>query len=397
MINFSISHQHPNSQARTGRLTTPHGTVDTPVFMPVGTLGPVKGITSDELQSCGFGLMLSNSYHLYLRPGYQLIAEMGGLHQFTGWTGSILTDSGGFQLVSLSDLRKITDEGVTFKSHLDGSMHLLTPERCIEIQMALGSDIMMVLDECPAYPCTIDQVSEAVRRSTKWARQCKQAAQTSEQALFGIVQGGLDADLRRKAADDLVEIGFDGYALGGLSLGEDKLAMMAIIEASVRELPSDRPRYLMGVGLPEDLVEGVLRGVDMFDCVIPSRHGRTGWLFTSTGRVMIKNSQYARDESPIDKQCGCLVCQKHSRAYLRHLFLSNEMLGVRLNTFHNLWYYHQLMKQIREAIKESRLLEFREQFYATREVSPRSTAYVEEVGVVTTGGNGKLRKEQKLC
>ena len=397
MINFSISYQHSPSQARIGRLTTPHGTVDTPVFMPVGTLGPVKGIAPDELKSCGFGLMLSNSYHLYLRPGYQLIAEMGGLHQFTGWTGSILTDSGGFQLVSLSDLRKITDEGVTFKSHLDGSMHLLTPERCIEIQMALGSDIMMVLDECPAYPCTIDQVSEAVRRSTKWARQCKQAAQTSEQALFGIVQGGLDADLRRKAADDLVEIGFDGYALGGLSLGEDKLAMMAMIEASIPELPPDRPRYLMGVGLPEDLVEGVLRGIDMFDCVIPSRHGRTGWLFTSAGRVMIKNAQYARDESSIDEQCACPVCQKHSRAYLRHLFLSNEMLGVRLNTLHNLWYYYQLMKQIREAIQEGRLLEFREEFYAMRKASPRGVAYIEEVGADMNGRNENIRKEQKLC
>ena len=397
MISFSISNQRSSSQARTGRLTTPHGTVDTPVFMPVGTLGPVKGITPDELQSCGFGLMLSNSYHLYLRPGYQLIAEMGGLHRFTGWTKSILTDSGGFQLVSLSDLRKITDEGVTFKSHLDGSMHLLTPERCMEIQMALGSDIMMVLDECPTHPCTIDQASEAVHRSTKWAWRCKQAAQTSKQALFGIVQGGLDADLRRKAAHDLVEIGFDGYALGGLSLGEDKLAMMAMIEASIHELPPDRPRYLMGVGLPEDLIEGVLRGVDMFDCVIPSRHGRTGWLFTSTGRVMIKNAQYARDESPIDKQCGCLVCQKHSRAYLRHLFLSNEMLGVRLNTLHNLWYYHQLMKQIREAIQEDRLLEFREEFYAMRKASPRGVAYVEEVGADMNGRNENIRKEQKLC
>ena len=397
MINFSILHQDSSSQARNGRLTTPHGTVDTPVFMPVGTLGPVKGITPDELQSCGFGLMLSNSYHLYLRPGHQLIAEMGGLHQFTGWAGAILTDSGGFQLVSLSDLRKITDEGVTFKSHLDGSMHLLTPERCMEIQMALGSDIMMVLDECPTYPCTIEQVSKAVNRSTQWAWQCKQAVQGSAQALFGIVQGGLDADLRRKAAHDLVEIGFDGYALGGLSLGEDKLAMMAVIEASIPELPPDRPRYLMGVGLPEDLLEGVLRGIDMFDCVIPSRHGRTGWLFTSTGRVMIKNAQYARDESSIDEQCGCPVCQKHSRAYLRHLFLSNEMLGVRLNTLHNLWYYHQLMKQIREAIEEDRLLEFREQFYATREASPRGLAYVEGIGADMTRRNGNIEKEKKLC
>jgi len=396
MIQFSVSHQDAACQARTGRLATSHGIVETPVFMPVGTLGPVKGITPDELHSCGFGLMLSNSYHLYLRPGHQLIAELGGLHRFTGWSGAILTDSGGFQIVSLSDLRHITDEGVTFKSHLDGSMHELTPERCMEIQMALGSDIMMVLDECPTHPCTTEQAREAVRRSTQWARLCKQAAQGSGQALFGIVQGGLDADLRRTAAHDLVEMEFDGYALGGLSLGEDKLAMMAMIEATIPELPENHPRYLMGVGLPEDLVEGVVRGIDMFDCVIPSRHGRTGWLFTSTGRVMIKNAQYARDESPIDHQCTCPVCERYSRAYLRHLFVSNEMLGVRLNTIHNLWYYHQLMKQLHEAIQEDRLLAYREQFYATREISPRSAAYVEKVGAGLTGQNGNSRKEQAL-
>jgi len=396
MIQFSPLHQESTCQARTGRLTTLHGIVETPVFMPVGTLGPVKGISPDELQSCGFGLMLSNSYHLYLRPGHQLIADMGGLHQFAGWSGAILTDSGGFQMVSLSDLRHITDEGVTFKSHLNGSMHQLTPERCMDIQMALGSDIMMVLDECPTHPCTFEQAREAVRRSTQWARQCKEAAQHCDQALFGIVQGGLDADLRRWAAQALVKIGFDGYALGGLSLGEDKLAMMAMIEATIPELPQDRPRYLMGVGLPEDLVEAVVRGIDMFDCVIPSRHGRTGWLFTTTVRVMIKNAQYIRDESPIDDQCSCPVCQKYSRAYLRHLFVSNEMLGVRLNTIHNLWYYGRLMKQLREAIQEDRVIAFREHFYNTREASPRSTAYVEKVSVGLTGRNGRSQKEQEL-
>ncbi|MDA0739552.1 MAG: tRNA guanosine(34) transglycosylase Tgt [Nitrospirae bacterium] len=396
MIQFSISHQESGCQARTGRLTTIHGIMETPVFMPVGTLGPVKGISPEELQACGFGLMLSNSYHLYLRPGHQLIAEMGGLHRFAGWSGAILTDSGGFQMVSLSDLRRITDDGVTFKSHLDGSMHELTPARCMEIQMALGSDIMMVLDECPTHPCSAEQAREAVRRSTQWARQCKEAAQQSDQALFGIVQGGLDADLRRQAAQALIELEFDGYALGGLSLGEDKLAMMAMIDASIPELPRDRPRYLMGVGLPEDLVEAVIRGIDMFDCVIPSRHGRTGWLFTTFGRVMIKNAQYARDESPIDDQCACPVCQKYSRAYLRHLFVSNEMLGVRLNTIHNLWYYAQLMQQLREAIQEDRLLAFREHFYHTREASPRSMAYVEEVSVSVTDRNGSSQKEQEL-
>ena len=396
MMQFSTSHKETTCQARTGCLTTPHGTIETPVFMPVGTLGPVKGIAPDELKSCGFGLMLSNSYHLYLRPGHELIAELGGLHRFASWSGAILTDSGGFQMVSLSDLRHITDEGVTFKSHLDGSLHQLTPARCMEIQRALGSDIMMVLDECPTHPCTTDQAREAVRRSTHWARQCKEAAEGSSQALFGIVQGGLDVDLRRTAAQDLVAMGFDGYALGGLSLGEDKLAMLAMIEATISELPEDHPRYLMGVGLPEDLVEGVIRGIDMFDCVMPSRHGRTGWLFTSTGRVMIKNAQYIRDESPIDAQCGCPVCQKYSRAYLRHLFVSNEMLGVRLNTLHNLWYYQQLMTHMREAIQQDRLLAFREQFYATREASPRSTAYLDEIGVGVIDRNGHSRKEQAL-
>jgi queuine tRNA-ribosyltransferase len=396
MIQFSISHRDIACKARSGQLTTPHGTIETPVFMPVGTSGPVKGISPDELKSCGFGLMLSNSYHLYLRPGHKLIAELGGLHRFASWSGAILTDSGGFQMVSLSDLRRITDDGVTFKSHLDGSLHLLTPERCVEIQRALGSDIMMVLDECPTHPCTTEQAREAVRRSTRWARQCQEAAEGSGQALFGIVQGGLDADLRRTAALALVEMGFDGYALGGLSLGEDKLAMMAMIEATIPELPPDHPRYLMGVGLPEDLVEGVIRGIDMFDCVIPSRHGRTGWLFTSTGRVMIKNAQYARDESPIDDQCACPVCQKYSRAYLRHLFVSNEMLGVRLNTLHNLWYYRQLMQQMREAIQEDRLLAFREEFYKNREASPRGSAYIEEMSVGVTDRNGRSRKEQVL-
>ena len=344
--------------------------------MPVGTLGPVKGVAPDELQSCGFGVMLSNSYHLSLRPGHHLIAELGGLHRFTGWPGAIITDSGGFQIVSLSNLRHITDEGVTFQSHLDGSLHQLTPERCMDIQMALGADIMMVLDECPTHPCTNEQARDAVCRSTQWARRCKQASQKSDQALFGIVQGGVDKELRRTAAQQLVEMGFDGYALGGLSVGEDKLAMMAMVEASIPVLPQDRPRYLMGVGLPEDLVEGVVRGIDMFDCVIPSRHGRTGWLFTSTGRVIIKQAHYARDDSPIDDQCSCPVCQRYSRAYLRHLFVSNEMLGVRLNTLHNLWYYQQLMRQMRAAIQQDQLLRFREQFYETREASPRSAAYV---------------------
>lgn len=356
------------------------------MFMPVGTLGPVKGIGPDDLRDCGFGLMLNNAYHLYLRPGHELIAEMGGLHQFTGWPGAILTDSGGFQLVSLSNLRKITDDGVTFKSHLDGSLHQITPERCMEIQMALGADIMMVLDECPSHPCSMEEAKQAVGRTTQWARRCQTAAGSRSQALFGIVQGALHAELRRQSAQEIVALEFDGYALGGLSLGEDKPAMFAMIEVSVKELPIARPRYLMGVGLPEDLVEGVMRGVDLFDCVIPSRHGRTGWLFTTTGRVLIKQAQYARDESPIDPHCSCPVCQRYSRAYLRHLFISNEMLGMRLNTLHNLWYYRELMTCMGKAIEHDRFLSFREEFYEQRLDCPRGQAYAEAVGMAGRSG-----------
>jgi queuine tRNA-ribosyltransferase len=360
---------------------TPHGSIDTPAFMPVGSLGPVKGITPEELASCGYGLMLSNAYHLYLRPGHQLIADQGGLHHFTGWKGAFLTDSGGFQLVSLAELCQVEEEGVQFKSHLDGSQHVLTPELSIKIQMALGSDIMMVLDECPVHPCSQEKAQESVQRTTRWAQRCLTAAEGSGQALFGIVQGGLDAKLRQLSARDLVQFDFPGYALGGLSLGEEKVPMFHMIETVVAELPASSPRYLMGVGMPEDLVEGVYRGLDLFDCVIPSRHGRTGWLFTSTGRVLIKNAQYARDDSPIDSACQCPVCTRHSRAYLRHLFMTNEMLGARLNTLHNLWYYAQLMNELREAIRQDRLSTYRREFYERRKGYSRSTAYAELAGI----------------
>ena len=381
MISFSVLQPDRACAARSAVLVTSRGTVKTPAFMPVGTLGTVKGIASEELQGLGFGLMLSNAYHLYLRPGHQLIQEQGGLHRFTGWNGSILTDSGGFQLVSLADLHEVTDDGISFQSHLDGSSHQLTPELCMEIQESLGSDIMMALDECPPYPCTREQAQVSVVRTTKWAQRCVLASRGHQRALFGIVQGALDADLRRQSARELVEMEFDGYALGGLSLGEDKPATFAMIEASIAELPPSHPRYLMGVGLPEDLVEGVMRGVDLFDCVVPSRHGRTGWLFTTHGRVLIKNAQYARDDSPIDEQCHCPVCRKYSRAYLRHLYVSNEMLGVRLNTIHNLWYYHTLMTEMSSAIQTGTFLTFRRQFYEQRRHCPRSVAYAELAGV----------------
>lgn len=391
---FSVHRQDPRCAARSAVLSTPHGDIDTPAFMPVGTLGTVKGMAPDELRGLGFGLMLSNAYHLYLRPGHRLIQEQGGLHRFTGWNGAILTDSGGFQLVSLADLRKITDDGIAFRSHLDGSLHQLTPELCMEIQMALGSDVMMALDECPPHPCSIEQARIAVARTTAWAKRCAAAARDRRQALFGIVQGALDADLRRQSARELVEIGFDGYAIGGLSLGEDKPALLAMLEVSVNELPVSHPRYLMGVGLPEDLVEGVMRGVDMFDCVIPSRHGRTGWLSTTQGRVLIKHAQYAKDDGPIDAQCGCPVCRKYSRAYLRHLYLSNEMLGVRLNTIHNLWYYRTLMDAMRSAIQDGAFPAFRRAFYEQRREYEKSAAYAELVGATvvaegsTTGKDG---------
>ncbi len=287
----------------------------------------------------------------------------------------MLTDSGGFQLVSLAALRTITDDGIAFQSHLDGSKHHWTPELCMAIQMALGADIMMTLDECPISACSREQAHAAVVRTTKWAQRCVLASRDRSQALFGIVQGALDVDLRRQAARELVEIGFDGYAIGGLSLGEKKPSLFAMVEASVAELPLSRPRYLMGVGLPEDLVEGVMRGVDLFDCVMPSRHGRTGWLFTNQGRILIKQARYAKDESPIDEQCGCYVCRKYSRSYLRHLYVSNEMLGVRLNTIHNLWYYQTLMATMRAAIHSRKFLAFRRRFYEQRRDCPRSAAY----------------------
>jgi queuine tRNA-ribosyltransferase len=367
---FRVLFQDPGSHARLGELQTGHGTVATPAFMPVGSQATVKGLTPDELSIVGAEILLCNAYHLYLRPGHPTIREMGGLHRFMGWPGSILTDSGGYQIFSLAPLCKVSDDGVTFQSHLDGSLHRLTPEAAIEIQEALGSDIAMVLDECLRYPASLEAAQASLDRTNAWARRCRDARGRSDQAVFGIVQGGHHPDLRAAGAASLAAIGFDGYALGGLSVGEDKPAMHAAIEAAVAELPASAPRYLMGVGMPEDLIEGVERGIDLFDCVIPTRHGRTGWLFTSFGRVLIKNAQYARDEAPIDPACSCPVCRVYSRAYLRHLFLAKEMLGVRLNTLHNLYYLLNFMRQMREAIRQGRLADFRAQFYAGRETCP---------------------------
>ena len=358
------SHQpDPHSKGRVGLLTTSHGTIETPTFMPVGSLGPVKGLEPDDLHTLGFGLILNNAYHLYLRPGHKLVADMGGLHAFTGWSGAILTDSGGFQIFSLAKLCAITDDGVTFQSHIDGSTHVITPEKAIEIEEALGADIMMVLDQCVALPAGREAILEGARRTRLWAERCQAARRRTDQALFGIVQGGLEADVRVASARELVPLGFEGYAIGGLSVGEGKADMYAMLDVTVPELPETKPRYLMGVGLPEDLIEGVARGVDLFDCVVPSRHGRTGSLFTSFGRVVIKQARYANDERPIDPACGCPVCGRYSRAYLHHLFMVKEMLGARLNTIHNLWYFSDLMRGMREALREKRFSAFREAFY----------------------------------
>ncbi len=369
MFEFTLRQADANGGVRLGTLTTTHGTIETPAFMPVGSLGAVKGIGPEDLESLGFGLILNNAYHLYLRPGHRVVEELGGLHSFTGWPGAILTDSGGFQVFSLAKLCRVTDEGVTFQSHVDGSSHHITPERAIEIQEALGADIIMAFDECVALPSSRERVHEALQRTSTWARRCQTARRRSDQALFGIVQGGHDPALRVESARDLVSLGFDGYAIGGLSVGEAKPVMYSMLEATVPELPAGRPRYLMGVGMPEDLVEGVARGIDLFDCVVPTRHGRTGWLFTSTGRVLIKQARYAKDERPIDPACRCQVCQRHSRAYLHHLFGVKEMLGVRLNTLHNLYYFADLMWQVRAAIAAGSFAAFRREFHAKREAA----------------------------
>jgi queuine tRNA-ribosyltransferase len=363
MMQYQVQQSDRHSKGRIGLLTTGHAAINTPAFMPVGSLGPVKGLEPEDLQSLGFRLILNNAYHLYLRPGHKIVADMGGLHAFTGWPGAILTDSGGFQIFSLAKLCEITDEGVMFQSHIDGATHFITPEKAIEIEEALGADIIMVLDQCVALPADREIIRESVRRTQLWAERCQATKRRTDQALFGIVQGGLEADLRVASAREIVRLGFDGYAVGGLSVGEGKTDMYAMLDVTVPELPETKPRYLMGVGHPEDLLEGVARGIDLFDCVVPSRHGRTGSLFTTTGRVVIKQAQYAEDERPIDPECACPVCRRYSRAYLHHLFMVKEMLGARLNTIHNLWYFSDLMRRIREALAEGTFLEFREAFY----------------------------------
>lgn len=360
---FQVLHQDSGCRARTARLETGHGPISTPIFMPVGTNATVKAMRPENLQEAGAQIILANTYHLYLRPGHRLVQQLGGLHRFMAWDGPILTDSGGFQVYSLTELRKITEEGVTFRSHIDGSPHLLTPELSIKIQEALGADIIMCFDECPPAEAERGYVERSLAMTTRWARRCKETHCRTDQQLFGIVQGGRFSDLRQRSLQELQEIGFDGYALGGLSVGEEKPVMHEVMDACSPLLPSDHPRYIMGIGTPEDLVEAVWRGYDMFDCVMPTRNARNGMLFTSQGRLNIKRKQYEDDQGPLDPDCDCYVCRTYSRAYLRHLFRSGEILSSMLNTHHNIAWYLNLMDRIRNAIAQDSFEAFRKEFY----------------------------------
>ncbi|MFQ5894637.1 MAG: tRNA guanosine(34) transglycosylase Tgt [Nitrospinota bacterium] len=361
---FQLLHTPPGTKARLGRLLTPHGEVETPAFMPVGTQATVKGLSPNELRETGCQILLANAFHLYLRPGHELIGRLGGLHRFMGWEGPILTDSGGYQLFSMAPLLRVEDEGVRFQSHLDGSPHFLTPEKAVEVQEALGADIIMALDQPLAFPATEDEARDAVERTSRWGRRCREVHRGGNCALFGIVQGGTYRGLRERSAREVVALDFPGYAVGGLSLGEAKSLTYELLDHTTDLLPEGAPRYAMGLGTPEDLVRCALRGADLFDCVIPTRHARTGCLYTRGGRLMIKHARFREDERPLDPACSCYTCRHFSRAYLRHLFLSDEMLGLRLNTVHNLHYYQELLARLRRAVGEGRLGPFLEGFEA---------------------------------
>ncbi len=386
-MRFDIVARDPTTRARVGLLHTPHGTVETPAFMPVGTAGTVKGMTQEDLEDLGVHILLANTYHLYLRPGHETIREFGGLHRFMGWPHAMLTDSGGFQIMSLKGLGQVTEDGFHFRSHLDGSSHFLSPERAVEVQLALGADVIMTLDDCVEFPSSHETLGRAVKLTGRWARRAKEfwlrqnsrdsgfgirdsetksssspkseprtpkpglESRTPNPALFGIVQGGIDKALRRESAEEICDIGFDGYAVGGLSVGEPKSETYDIADFTAELLPTDRPRYLMGVGTPADLTECVARGIDLFDCVMPTRNARNACVFTSQGKLVIKNARYARDPSPLDPACGCTVCRRYSRGYIRHLFLAGEMLAAILATHHNLHFYLDTMRQIRQAIR----------------------------------------------
>ncbi|HOM03014.1 MAG TPA: tRNA guanosine(34) transglycosylase Tgt [Acetivibrio sp.] len=363
-IRYELIKKCKQSGARLGRVYTPHGYFDTPAFMPVGTQATVKGMSPDEMKEIEAQIILSNTYHLHMRPGEDIVKEAGGLHGFMNWDRPILTDSGGFQVFSLSDLRDIKEEGVTFKSHIDGSKHFISPEMSIKIQNDLGADIIMAFDECIPYPADYSYAKNSLERTTRWAERCKKAHQNPEkQALFGIVQGGMYKDLRKQSAYELLELDFPGYAIGGLSVGEPAEEMYEMLDVTVPLLPEDKPRYLMGVGSPDYLIEGAIRGVDMFDCVLPTRIGRNGTVMTGRGRMIVRDAVYARDFNPIDPECDCYACRNFTRAYIRHLLKSGEVLGIRLTTWHNLRFLINLMKNVRQAIMEDRLLDFRDEFF----------------------------------
>ncbi|HPC03163.1 MAG TPA: tRNA guanosine(34) transglycosylase Tgt [Syntrophales bacterium] len=381
-VSFQVLRKDPSTGARLGLLKTAHGDVETPAFMPVGTQGTVKGLLPETVRELGAGMILANTYHLYLRPGHRLIESLGGLHRFMNWKGPILTDSGGFQVYSLSRLRKIEEAGVTFQSHIDGSRHFLGPEEAVEIQESLGSDIMMCFDECIPHPAGYAYAEQSMERTLRWAERCRNARRKDGRALFGIVQGGMYPDLRMRSIEGTVKTGFDGYALGGLSVGETKEEMFGVVELAAPLLPADRPRYVMGVGMPGDILECVCRGIDLFDCVLPTRTARNGMLFTNSGKLVIKHAQYRTDETPVDPSCDCYTCRHYSRAYLRHLYLSREILALVLNTIHNVRYYLRFIESIREAVRNGRtgdlLKKFRENQAGpdTRE-EPPSTAWEE--------------------
>lgn len=363
-VTYELIKTDPRTKARRGRVTTPHGTIETPVFMPVGTAATVKAMRPEQVEETGAEIILSNTYHLYLRPGHEIVREAGGLHRFMNWNKSILTDSGGFQVFSLGAMRKISEEGVQFRSHIDGSKHMLTPEKSMEIQNALGSDIIMAFDECAPYPADRQYVKDSLERTTRWLKRCKDYHKNTErQSLFGIMQGGMYADLRKQSAEEIVELDLPGYAIGGLSVGEPKPLMYEMLDECVDYLPKEKPRYLMGVGSPDCLFEGVERGIDMFDCVLPTRIARHGMAMTSVGRVNIKNAKYERDFTALDPNCDCYTCRNYSRAYLRHLFKADEILSSMLMTNHNIHFLVNTMKNIRKSIEEDRFLEYKKEFY----------------------------------
>ncbi len=361
MFSFKVIKHHSHSRARLGVLTTPHGEIETPAFMPVGTQATVKALSPEELKACNSQIILGNTYHLYLRPGHETIRKLGGLHRFMNWDRPILTDSGGFQVFSLGDLAKVSEEGVVFKSHLDGSTHNFTPEKSMEIQQALGADIAMTFDEPTPYPASREKTQQSLDLTARWAKRCRAAFQSESQTLFGIVQGGMYKDLRTQSAEQIVNIGFEGYAIGGLSVGEEKDLLFEMTEHTAALLPENRPRYLMGVGTPWDILRSAGLGVDLQDCVMPTRNARNGSLFTHEGKINIRNAQFKDDGLPLDPDCNCYVCQNYSRAYLSHLSRADEIFGLRLNSIHNVAFYQQWMEKIRNAIRNDEPFDFPEE------------------------------------